>query len=170
MRHTYWPIPRRNDGAAWASYVLAGAFLLTATPISNRLIDLYSLIDLIRPGMLGTQREFENEYVADPGTARMLKPQMAEKLRSTVRQVICRTRRSETDIVFSGRTVHTRVDRRNPERRCSHQRHHRVPSTALPASAASSLACQWSQKAYAAPTPPAAALLIRREPGSIGAR
>ncbi|MGO8946165.1 MAG: DEAD/DEAH box helicase [Ktedonobacterales bacterium] len=82
--------------------------LLTATPISNKLIDLYSLIDLVRPGMLGTQKEFENEYVADPGTARMLKPHKAEQLRSAVRQVICRTRRSETDIVFSGRSVHTR--------------------------------------------------------------
>lgn len=102
---------RRSVGQIRARWRL----LLTATPISNRLIDLYSLIDLIRPGMLGTQREFEDEYVADPGTARMLKPQMAEKLRSTVRQVICRTRRSETEIVFSGRTVHTRVIDATPE-------------------------------------------------------
>ena len=82
--------------------------LLTATPISNKLIDLYSLIDLVRPGMLGTQKEFENEYVADPGTARILRPQKAEQLRSTVRQVICRTRRTETDIVFAARNVYTR--------------------------------------------------------------
>ncbi len=82
--------------------------LLTATPISNKLIDLYSLIDLVRPGMLGTQKEFEDEYVADPGTARTLKPHKAEQLRGAVRQVICRTRRAETDIVFSGRSVHTR--------------------------------------------------------------
>jgi SNF2 family DNA or RNA helicase len=89
--------------------------LLTATPISNKLIDLYSLIDLVRPGMLGTQKEFENEYVADPGTARTLKPQKAEQLRGTVRQVICRTRRAETDIVFSGRTVHTRSIAATPD-------------------------------------------------------
>jgi SNF2 family DNA or RNA helicase len=102
---------RRSVGQIRARWRL----LLTATPISNRLIDLYSLIDLIRPGMLGTQREFEDEYVADPGTARVLKPQMAEKLRSIVRQVICRTRRSETEIVFSGRTVHTRVIDATPD-------------------------------------------------------
>jgi SNF2 family DNA or RNA helicase len=89
--------------------------LLTATPISNKLIDLYSLIDLIRPGLLGTQREFEDEYVADPGIARVLKPQAAEKLRSTVRQVMCRTRRTETEIVFSGRTVQTRSIDATPE-------------------------------------------------------
>ncbi|PWT77405.1 MAG: helicase SNF2, partial [Chloroflexi bacterium] len=65
--------------------------LLTATPISNKLIDLYSLIDLVRPGMLGTQKEFESEYVADPGTARVLKTEKAEQLRGVAHQVICRT-------------------------------------------------------------------------------
>jgi SNF2 family DNA or RNA helicase len=82
--------------------------LLTATPIANRLTDLYSLLDLVAPGMFGTQREFENEYVADLGTARILRPQRADHLRKVVGEVMCRTRRSETDIAFSGRTVHTR--------------------------------------------------------------
>jgi SNF2 family DNA or RNA helicase len=82
--------------------------LLTATPIANRLTDLYSLLDLVAPGMFGTQREFENAYVADLGTARVVRPQRAEHLRKVVGEVMCRTRRSETDIAFSGRTVHTR--------------------------------------------------------------
>ncbi len=101
---------RRSVGSLRARWRL----LLTATPISNRLTDLYSLIDLVRPGMLGTQREFEDEYVSDPGTARILKPQKADQLRSTVRQVMCRTRRDETDIAFSGRVVHTRAVEATP--------------------------------------------------------
>ena len=51
--------------------------LLTATPVANRITDLYSLIDLAVPGRLGTQREFETEYVADPGTCRVVRPDRA---------------------------------------------------------------------------------------------
>lgn len=81
--------------------------LLTATPVANRLTDLYSLIDLAVPGRLGTQREFEDEFVADPGTCRIVRPERAATLRNLAREHMCRTRRSDTDIVFAGRTVDT---------------------------------------------------------------
>ncbi|MBF6590412.1 MAG: DEAD/DEAH box helicase [Ktedonobacterales bacterium] len=83
--------------------------LLTATPVANKLTDLYSLIDLVAPGRLGTQREFEEEYVADPGTCRVLRPARAAELRAVTREVMCRTRRAETQIAFVGRTVDTRA-------------------------------------------------------------
>lgn len=82
--------------------------LLTATPVANKLTDLYSLIDLVTPGKLGTLREFEAEYVADPGVARVLRPDRAQQLRGITRDVMCRTRRADTDITFVGRTVDTR--------------------------------------------------------------
>lgn len=82
--------------------------LLTATPVANRLTDLYSLIDLAVPGRLGTQREFEDEFVADPGTCRIVRPERAATLRNLAREHMCRTRRSDTDITFAGRTVDTR--------------------------------------------------------------
>jgi SNF2 family DNA or RNA helicase len=82
--------------------------LLTATPIANKLTDLYSLLDLVDPGHLGTLREFELDFVADPGTNRVLRPERAVRLQAIVREHMCRTRRSETDIAFSGRTVDTR--------------------------------------------------------------
>ena len=82
--------------------------LLTATPVANKLTDLYSLVELVAPGRLGTLREFENEYVADPGTARVLRPNAAADLRRIVGEVMCRTRRSETEIAFAGRAVTTR--------------------------------------------------------------
>ena len=82
--------------------------LLTATPIANKLTDLYSLIDLVTPGRLGTLREFEEEYVADPGTSRVVRPERATQLRALTRDAMSRTRRAETDITFVGRTVDTR--------------------------------------------------------------
>jgi SNF2 family DNA or RNA helicase len=83
--------------------------LLTATPVANKVTDLYSLIDLVTPGKLGSQREFEAEYVADPGTARILRRDHAAQLRAITSEVMCRTRRADTDITFSGRNVDTRA-------------------------------------------------------------
>ncbi len=83
--------------------------LLTATPVANKLTDLYSLIDLVAPGKLGSQRDFEAEYVADPGAARVLRPDRASQLRAITHEVMCRTRRADTDIAFSGRHVDTRA-------------------------------------------------------------
>jgi SNF2 family DNA or RNA helicase len=88
--------------------------LLTATPVANRITDLYSLIDLAVPGRLGTQREFETEYVADPGTCRVVRPDRLVELRTLAREHMCRTRRSDTDIAFAGRTVDTRSIRPTP--------------------------------------------------------
>ena len=88
--------------------------LLTATPVANRLTDLFSLIDLAAPGRLGSQRDFEAEFVADPGTCRVVRPERAETLRSVAREHMCRTRRSDTDIVFAGRTVDTRSIQATP--------------------------------------------------------
>ena len=95
---------RRSVGLLRARWRL----LLTATPVANKLTDLYSLVELVAPGRLGTLREFEAEYVADPGTARIVRPQRVADLRALVRDVTCRTRRTETDIAFTRRTVHTR--------------------------------------------------------------
>jgi len=88
--------------------------LLTATPVANRITDLYSLVDLAVPGRLGTQREFETEYVADPGTCRVVRPDRLAELRTLAREHMCRTRRSDTDIAFAGRTVDTRSIRATP--------------------------------------------------------
>jgi SNF2 family DNA or RNA helicase len=82
--------------------------LLTATPVANKVTDLYSLVDLASPGRLGTPREFENTYIADPGTARAVKPYKIEELRSVVSAVMLRTRRADTGIAFVGRAVETR--------------------------------------------------------------
>lgn len=88
--------------------------LLTATPVANRLTDLYSLIDIAVPGRLGTQREFEDDYVADPGMCRVVRPERAADLRALAREHMCRTRRSDTDIAFAGRTVDTRSIQATP--------------------------------------------------------
>jgi SNF2 family DNA or RNA helicase len=89
--------------------------LLTATPVANKVTDLYSLVDLALPGRLGTAREFELEFVADRGTARAVRPERTEQLRGIVSSVLCRTRRAETEVAFAGRSVFTRNIAPSPE-------------------------------------------------------
>ncbi len=81
--------------------------LLTATPVQNKISDLYSLVDLVAPGRLGTLRQFVAAYAADPATCRVVIPARVDELRALTDEVMCRTRRSDTDIAFAPRTVET---------------------------------------------------------------
>ncbi len=65
--------------------------LLTATPIQNDLRELYNLVTLLRPGHLGTWREFQRAYVVG-GDTREVK--QAEALRDLTSRVMIRTRRA----------------------------------------------------------------------------
>jgi len=78
--------------------------LLTATPVENRLDDLFHLVSLVRPGHLGTAREFRRQHGAANGTepARRL----AELQRRT-RSVMVRHRRSEVALMLPRRLAET---------------------------------------------------------------
>lgn len=81
------------------------ALMLTATPIQNNLIELYNLINLIRPGLLGTIQHFEEEYVGDTQGRVLLH---AQRLQNLLKSVLIRNRRAETEgIVFPERRVET---------------------------------------------------------------
>jgi SNF2 family DNA or RNA helicase len=81
--------------------------LLTATPLCNKLTDLYSLVDLIHSGVLETERTFISRYAAD-SKCRVVRSSMADELRTAIYGMMCRTRRSETDIPFTERHVESR--------------------------------------------------------------
>ena len=65
--------------------------LLTATPIQNNLRELYNLVNLLRPGHLGTWREFKREYVSGNNVREV---RQAEALRDLTSRVMVRTRRA----------------------------------------------------------------------------
>ena len=58
---------------------------LTGTPLENRLLDLWSIVDFVQPGYLGTQSQFHDTY--EPGgpdaewTQRMARRKLSAKLR-----------------------------------------------------------------------------------------
>jgi len=77
--------------------------LLTATPVENRLADLYELVSLVRPGHLGTPREFRERHGAGGQAVRDL-----PALRARNREVMVRHRRSEVDLLLPRRLARTR--------------------------------------------------------------
>jgi SNF2 family DNA or RNA helicase len=65
--------------------------LLTATPLQNNLRELYNLVTLLRPGQLGTWREFRQRHVAKGDTRT---PKDPDALKELTAQVMIRTRRA----------------------------------------------------------------------------
>lgn len=81
--------------------------LLTATPINNKLTDLFSLADIVYPGLLETESSFVSRYAED-SKCRIVRSDTVKDLRNKLAQIMCRTRRIETDIPFTKRYVETR--------------------------------------------------------------
>ena len=85
-----------------AQYLL----LLTATPVVNQLEDLFQLVNLVRPGHLGTPSQFRSRH----GTGRPGHEVTAiDELRTGLRQVMVRHRRSEVAVMLPPRLAETYV-------------------------------------------------------------
>ncbi|MCL2643603.1 MAG: SNF2-related protein [Candidatus Bathyarchaeota archaeon] len=90
--------------------------MLTATPLCNKLTDLYSIVDLIHPGVLDSERAFVSRFAED-AKSRVVKEEEAVLLRRTLRDMMCRTRREQTGIPFTKRVVESRTLEANPYER-----------------------------------------------------
>src|SRR5439155_22672794 len=80
--------------------------MLTATPIQNRLWDLYSLVDLLtvargHENPFGNEGIFSRKFIADNRTdARKLKPENKDEFRSIVYGYMSRVRRDDAKLHF----------------------------------------------------------------------
>ncbi len=77
---------------------------LSATPIHNTLDELYSLVDLIQPGRLGTIRSFKRKFVSR-GNPREIVDGTELELREALSDVMIRNRRDTCSIKFPRRRV-----------------------------------------------------------------
>jgi SNF2 family DNA or RNA helicase len=83
--------------------------LLTATPVENRLDDLFQLVSLVRPGLLGTPKEFRSRHGGHfgPGDSSAV-PRNLDALRDAMREAMVRHRRSEVEVMLPRRLARTR--------------------------------------------------------------
>ena len=85
--------------------------MLTATPIQNRLWDLYSLVDLLtvargHQNPFGSEGMFARKFIADNREqARQLKPEARDEFRSIVYGYMSRVRRGDAKLYFPDRVV-----------------------------------------------------------------
>jgi SNF2 family DNA or RNA helicase len=79
--------------------------LLTATPVENRLQDLYELVNLVAPGLLGTAAQFRRSHGSADATVDRLRN--VATLRSKTNQIMVRHRRSEVEVLLPRRLAET---------------------------------------------------------------
>lgn len=74
--------------------------LVTATPVQNDMRELFNLINLLKPGQLGSAASFASEHVDNKRT-----PKNPVALRSAISEVMVRNRRQTSDVEFTERKV-----------------------------------------------------------------
>lgn len=74
--------------------------LLTATPIQNRVSEIFNLVSLLKPGHLGSEAAFYEKYKKDSRSVND-----DEHLKELVNKVMIRNRRSDTGIEWTKRVV-----------------------------------------------------------------
>jgi len=102
--------PRSVSAKAVHALTSRHLLLLTATPVENRLDDLFQLASLVSPGLLGSQREFRLRHSPNGGEPRNL-----PALRSSMREVMVRHRRSEVALMLPRRLARTICVNPSPE-------------------------------------------------------
>jgi SNF2 family DNA or RNA helicase len=84
--------------------------LLTATPVENRLEDLFELVSLVAPGLLGTAAEFRRAHGGSGAAGAPGGPPAVrglERLQARTREVMVRHRRSEVALILPQRLAET---------------------------------------------------------------
>jgi SNF2 family DNA or RNA helicase len=108
--------PRSASGKLIRELRSRHLLLLTATPVENRLQDLYEMVSLVAPGLLGTAAQFRAAHgvsSAAPGQ----EPKNVAALRKRTAEVMIRHRRSEVSVLLPQRLAETiRVEPAGAER------------------------------------------------------
>lgn len=106
---------------ALADRLFKYVLMLTATPIQNRLWDLYSLIDLLavargHENPFGTEGMFARNFIQDDRTeARKLRPEKKDEFRSIIYGYMSRIRRGDANLHFPSRKVQLHRVKPTPE-------------------------------------------------------
>lgn len=73
--------------------------LLTATPIQNKLDEIYNLVQIVRPGLLGEKKAFKQQLKKNPETQ--------EAMKQLIQTSMVRNLRKETQSQWTERNIET---------------------------------------------------------------
>jgi SNF2 family DNA or RNA helicase len=76
--------------------------LLTATPVQNRMEEIFNLVSLLKPGHLGNQEKFDKLFGSKNSS-----PESDDQLKQLINKVMVRNRREDTGIDWPKRIVKT---------------------------------------------------------------
>ncbi|MGH9128469.1 MAG: DEAD/DEAH box helicase [Acidimicrobiales bacterium] len=135
--------PRSASGRLARALRARHLLLLTATPVENRIDDLFQLVSLVTPGLLGTPRQFRSRHRERPDGG----VDDLSQLRAGLRDVMIRHRRSQVDLLLPRRVARTvRVEPGPDERALYASVSERVRSEGAGASSARSMALRSIQR------------------------
>jgi len=98
--------PRSASGKLARQLRARFLLLLTATPVENKLADLYELISMVAPGLLGTPAQFRAKH-GGTSARDIAAPRNVAELRAKTREVMVRHRRSEVALMLPHRLAET---------------------------------------------------------------
>lgn len=76
--------------------------LLTATPVQNKVEEIFNLVSLLKPGYLGTESKFSEEF-----SAKDRKVENNDYLKQLINKVMIRNRRQDTGMEWTKRIIKT---------------------------------------------------------------
>jgi SNF2 family DNA or RNA helicase len=99
--------PRSASGRLVRSLSSRYLLMLTATPVENRLDDLFQLVSMVTPGLLGTAQQFRSRHGATGAPGQADSVRNLSELRSRLSGVMVRHRRSEVALMLPRRLAQT---------------------------------------------------------------
>jgi hypothetical protein len=110
------------------------AFVLTGTPVENRIDELYSIVQYLDPEIFGPLFRFNRDFYELDGRGRPVDYKNLAELRDRVAPVMLRRRKAEVERELPGRTVKTYFVAMTDEQRARYD-DYRMPASRLLAQA-----------------------------------
>ncbi|MEO8429007.1 MAG: SNF2-related protein [Verrucomicrobiota bacterium] len=99
------------------------AFVLTGTPIENRIDELYSLMDFLNPSLFGPLFRFNREYYELDDRGRPVNYRNLQKLHDRIKPYMLRRRKADVETELPDRTDRTHFVPLSSEQRVTYEEH-----------------------------------------------